>query len=353
MSITPNFSSLSIVFNSDERQKLLYNTLLARTSYRGDVTFPCLPSAIDFYLAHLLDLFRQLGKPLIDTEAQQLRQTLLDGLTQGFQQTPNAQLVLRYEIQITPTLQKNLACQVALSLPTIAERYKTWADTKDAGMFGIHADAKVLHVASQLPSGAVVLDIGAGTGRNTVPLAQQGFAVDAVELTPEFAAQLRTIAQTQSLPISVIEGNILAPTTVLPDARYDCAIVSEVVSHFRSIGQLRQLLVRLSAAVKPGGTVLFNLFLAADGFAPDALTREVAQAAWASVFTRSDLEHAIVDLPLQMLSEVSAFEYERDHLPATAFPPTEWFVAWSTGQSIFPGMAQPPIALFWVVAQRT
>jgi hypothetical protein len=72
---------------------------------------------------------------------------------------------------------------------------------------------------------------------------------------------------------------VLAPETVLPNHRYHCAIVSEVTSHFRSVEQLRQLFERLSEAVVPGGLMLFNIFLATDGFEPDALTREVAQAA--------------------------------------------------------------------------
>ncbi|MCY6494606.1 class I SAM-dependent methyltransferase [Leptolyngbya sp. GGD] len=346
------FSPISPSSTTTGHQKILCQTLLARTSSRGEVTFPCLPAGIDAYLVHLLALFRQQGKILSDSEASQLRQTLHDGLTQGFAQTPNAQLVLRYEIQITPTLQKNLACQVALSLPTVAERYKTWAETKDASMFGTHADAKVLEIVAALPSDGIVLDVGAGTGRNTFPLAQRGLQVDALELTPEFATHLRTIAQTQHLPISVIEGDVLAPETILPSRRYHYGIVSEVTSHFRSVEQLRQLFERLSEAVIPGGVILFNIFLAADGFELDALTREVAQAAWASVFTRSELNQAIANLPLQIVSEESVFEYERSHLPANAFPPTSWFVAWSTGQSVFPGLMQPPLSLHWIVCQR-
>ena len=41
------------------------------------------------------------------------------------------------------------------------------------------------------PKSLWVLDIGAGTGRNTMALARRGHPVDAVEMTPKFADIIR------------------------------------------------------------------------------------------------------------------------------------------------------------------
>jgi 16S rRNA A1518/A1519 N6-dimethyltransferase RsmA/KsgA/DIM1 with predicted DNA glycosylase/AP lyase activity len=40
-----------------------------------------------------------------------------------------------------------------------------------------------------------VLDIGGGTGRNTLALARRGHPVDVVEMTPKFAELIRDDAQ--------------------------------------------------------------------------------------------------------------------------------------------------------------
>jgi protein-L-isoaspartate O-methyltransferase len=62
---------------------------------------------------------------------------------------------------------------------------------------GRMVDARVWALANQAPDPTThrVLDIGGGTGRNTVALARRGHPVDVVEMTPKFAELIRDDAQ--------------------------------------------------------------------------------------------------------------------------------------------------------------
>ena len=51
-----------------------------------------------------------------------------------------------------------------------------------------------------------MLDIGAGTGRNTLPIARLGHPTSAVELSPDLAKILRDEAAKEKLPVTLVEG---------------------------------------------------------------------------------------------------------------------------------------------------
>ncbi|HEY9837213.1 MAG TPA: hypothetical protein V6D27_09980, partial [Vampirovibrionales bacterium] len=124
-------------------------------------------------------------------------------------------------------------------------------------------------------------------------------------------------------------------------------------SHFRDVSELRLLLAKLSDAVLPGGFILFNLFLPLQDYQPDRLVIELSQSSWCTLFTRAELATAMENLPLNLVSDESAFEYERDNLPASAWPPTSWYPTWSQGRNMFhlPN-AFPPLELRWILCRR-
>lgn len=352
MAVDPT-SNLPIVADSALLEQAIASNLMARTTYRGEMTFPCVPAALEDYLQQLQACFTLMGKPLSEGELAQVRQLLTQALEQGFQVTASAKLVVNYEITASPGLQKNLAFNAAIAVPSLAEQYRNWLETKQPPLFGSHPDAKVMAIVRDLPAAVPILDVGAGTGRNTLPLARSGYPVDALELTPEFADQLQSAASAENLPVTVIRGDVLEPSLQLTATRYHLVILSEVISHFRDQGQLRLALAKLSDAVVPGGLLLFNLFLAKDNYVPNTLVQQVSQVAWSCVFTRSQLMDAIAGLPLDLLSDESVAAYEQEHLPAGAYPPTGWFAAWSSGKSVFPlSEGKPPMELRWIVCRK-
>jgi hypothetical protein len=110
--------------------------------------------------------------------------------------------------------------------------------------------------------------------------------------------------------------------------------MSEVVSHFRDVAEVRLAFEKFAEALVPGGLVLINTFLASDGYKPDPTVRQVAETAWSAVFTRDELRFITDELAFEYLSDESAYEYEKLHLPAAEWPPTPWFESWTRGRNV-------------------
>jgi len=335
--------------------EVLKDSIMARFQTRiyarGEVVIPAVPSLVDYYVQGFDDIFSSIGKQFTPEELQSLKDILLTQLEQGFQASPHSNVILSYEPSDTGGVTYNISSRVA----SMTEQYKTWIETREAPLFGSHPDTKLLEVAKSLhhlPQ-VNILDIGAGTGRNTLPLARLGYAVDALEITPEFAEQIQTAAQAEQLPIRVYTADILSPLVRMAPAYYSLAVAAEVVSHFRDADQLRLLLAKMCDGLHSGGIFLFNTFLCVDGYEPDQLTREMSEVNWSTIFTRQDIAYAMNDLPLELLEEVPVYEYEKAHLPPEAWPPTGWFDNWANGKDLFWLSDQkPPMELRWLVCRR-
>lgn len=325
------------------------------TLARGEIKMPCVPSMLERHLQQIEAVLRSLRQILTDEELQAWRQTIAPKLAQWFQASSNTYLTIQYEIADPRAgLHGGVKLSVIQTAISLENHYRNWAETREGPLFGSHADAKVMAVAVQLgePATVRILDIGAGTGRNSLALARQGYAVEALELTQVLAEQLSAAANAEALPITLLQGNILDPTLKLRADYYHFVFLSEVIaSHFRSPEQVRYVLTRLCETIAPGGLLLFNLFLAVDDYEPDTSIRELSQFYWCYVMTRSELQAALKDLPLEVLADESVFDYEREHLPAEAFPPTSWFTNWSTGRNLFPIAEAPPIELRWILCR--
>ena len=118
--------------------------------------------------------------------------------------------------------------------------------------------------------------------------------------------------------------------------------------------QLRLLFETARQLLQPGGLLLFSAFLSSDGYKPDAAAREMSQVLWCCLFTRRDLAEACADLPFERVSDESVAEFERAHLPASAWPPTGWYGEWTGGQDLFDLPAgKPPLELRWLAYRLT
>ncbi len=172
------------IATADLLKATIEKTLDSRTTHRGEIVLPCVPVALEYFLENLGIFFRDLGKPLSHSELSELRVLLAKTLDDGFRASGNNQLVLSYETITTPFLTKNLKCSVAIRENTVAGKYENWQQARENGsLFGSHPDTRVISLVEKLvdPREAPILDIGAGNGRNAVPLAQRGHPVDALE----------------------------------------------------------------------------------------------------------------------------------------------------------------------------
>jgi cyclopropane fatty-acyl-phospholipid synthase-like methyltransferase len=198
-----------------------------------------------------------------------------------------------------------------------------------------------------------VLDIGAGTGRNAIPLARLGHPTRAIEPVTKMADEMRNIAKADKLALEVEEADFFSSSLALPDSHYRLAVAAEVLSHFRSVSQVRQFFEKLAGAMAPGGFVLVSAFLSAEGYKPDAIAREATEFAWCSIFTRAELKFIADELPFDRMTDESVHDFEKEHLPQGAWPPTPWFVSWTQGADAFDvPMGKAPMDLRWLVYRR-
>jgi SAM-dependent methyltransferase len=327
--------------------------LTKKVGVEGRIRLPAVPTLLEDYVERLRKMFAAYGRIFSDVEVTNLREILDAKLKEGFAISPYAHVIVRYQAEPAPKV--GIQYWISSEISTIEDQYADWVKTRTPPLFGKHPDTKVMDLARSLgePKDVPVLDIGAGTGRNTLPLARAGFPADAVELSPDLAAILKNDAAKEGLALTLFQGDVLGETLELPKERYRLVILCEVVSHFRESAELRRLFERASEILAPGGLLAFSVFLPVSGYQPDALARELAQVFWCSLFTRDDLKEASAGLGFSLMSEESVYEYEKKNLPATDWPPTGWFEEWTRGLDLFRlSVGKSPIDMRWVVYRK-
>jgi SAM-dependent methyltransferase len=327
--------------------------LTKKLGVEGRIRLPAVPTLLEDYVEKLRKIFAAYGRIFTEPEIDGLR-AILDGkLKEGFAVSPYAHVLVRYQSEPPPKI--GIQYWISSEISTIEDQYADWVKTRTPPLFGKHPDTKVMDLARSLgaPADVPVLDIGAGTGRNTLPLARAGFPAEAVELSPDLANILKNDAAKEGLDVTLYQGDVLGEKLELPTGRYRLVILCEVVSHFRANSELRRLFERTSELLAPGGLLAFSVFLPVSGYQPDELARELAQVFWCSLFTRDDLKEASAGLGFSLLSEESVFEYEKKSLPEADWPPTGWFEEWTRGLDLFRlSVGKAPIDMRWVVYRK-
>ncbi|HKU38073.1 MAG TPA: methyltransferase domain-containing protein [Polyangiales bacterium] len=337
----------------------LHAAILARLPHRstasGVIRWPAVPALLDHYTQTLVRMFAGLGRSFDADEERHLRGVLAAELARGFEASPFSKLVVEYHTD--PPAHTAISYTVSIELVTMEDEYAEWVRSRQPPLFGANPDAKVLSLARALgPANQVaVLDVGAGTGRNTLPLARAGYRVDAVELAPSLASVLRKdLEQAGARGTRVFEGDALDPALGVPEGAYQLIVLAEVVaSHFRDVGQLRALFERAQSWLAPGGLLLFSAFVASGDYQPDRLAKQASQVFWCCLFTRDELANAARGLDLVRISDESTYAFEKQHLADSAWPPTGWFSDWAHGRDLFHlPQGKPPHELRWLVYRK-
>ncbi len=335
------------------RQAIL-SALPSRLVAKSALLLPAVPALVDHYVEGLCLTWASLGRPVDPTMRAHLRKVLDSNLKEAFARSPHSRVTVAYGTDLPPSM--GLSWNISIVHSSIEDEYNDWVKEREPPLFGPFPDAKVMDLASTLgaPAEVAVLDVGAGTGRNSLPLAREGFRVDAVEPTPSLVNILQQETAKAALPVRVIQGNALDAACDVREQSYLLVFLSEVVFHFRHTQQLRRLFELASRWLVPGGYLLFDAFVPLDGYKPDELARQVSEVMWCRIYTRHELQEAASGLPLNFVSEESTLEYERAHCPEGHWQPTFWFEQWCSGQNLFRLSAdKSPIELRWLVFRKS
>jgi SAM-dependent methyltransferase len=334
---------------------MLYEAMVRRLHRRamaeGLITVPAVPGLIDEYVLLCSNICASLGVPYTPDQSLQLKTVLQAELAKAFKASHRSDIVISFHLPFGT----GLNYQVKSVWRTIEADYDHWVDIRPAPLFGSEPDARVLALACEAadPTTHRVLDIGAGTGRNALALARRGHPVDAVEMTPKFADIIRSAAESESLGVRVIQSDVFTAMEDVHD-EYQLIVLAEVAPDFRTTQELRGMFELAADCLAPGGRLVLNTFLARPGYIPDNAARELGQQCNTMIFTRDEVTTAVAGLPLELVADDSACEYEKSHLPEGAWPPTNWFEGWASGLDVFDVEPEgSPIELRWLVYQKS
>lgn len=321
-----------------------------RAEFKGELSLPAVPGMVDEYVRMCDAVFAGGGKKFSPDDLAHLK-TLLEGqLAEAFAASPRSNILISFNGPVGLVLNYEIKPQWW----SLEDEYDNWVATREPPLFGTEPDARVWALANEAadPKMHRVLDIGAGTGRNALALARRGHPVDVVELTPKFADMIRSEAARELLNVRVIQRDVFSTSADLRQD-YQLILLSEVVSDFRTTEQLRGIFELAAERLAPGGRLVFNAFLARDGYTPDNAAREFGQQVYTSIFTRDEMSTAAVGLPLVLVADDSVYEYEQAHLPEGGWPPTSWYERWVSGQDLFEvAREECPIEMRWLVYQK-
>lgn len=332
-------------------REALIRRLYRRLSAEGHIRVPAVPALIDEYVQLCGNVCATLGVWYAPEQAAQLRTALKGELEKAFKASPRSEVVISYQAPFGT----GVNFRVQAEWRTVEADYDQWMEVRPPPLFGTEPDARVLALAAEAADATTyrVLDVGAGTGRNALALARRGHPVDAVEMTAKFAEVIVSEAAGESLSVNVIQSDVF---TAMEGVReeYQLMVLSEVVSDFRTTRELRGMFDLATDCLAPGGRLVFNTFLARDGYVPDDAAVQLSQQCNSMIFTRDQVSAAAAGLPFEPVADDSAYDYEKAGSAPDAWPPTGWFEGWATGLDVFDvERDDSPIELRWLVFQKT
>jgi len=103
---------------------------------------------------------------------------------------------------------------------------------------------------------AVAVDLGAGFGMHAIPLARRGYRVVAIDSCAELLGTLEK--ERGDLPVVAVEGDLLAFRRHLREAPALIVCLGDTLTHLDDEASVRTLIAEASAALPPGGTLVFS-----------------------------------------------------------------------------------------------
>lgn len=159
-------------------------------------------------------------------------------------------------------------------------------------------------------SAGEALDVGAGTGRIAIPLAEQGVSLYCVEPSPamrrEFERKLTGLPEIADR-IRIVPG---AAADFVIGQRFKFAFLSGCFDHFITDQERRDALENIGSHLKPGGILVFDVFL---GLMGDKPLSSAGEAQMEDMLIKRFVGSEVVSTDVQQVEMIYEI-YEGDNL---------------------------------------
>lgn len=136
----------------------------------------------------------------------------------------------------------------------LAPVYVWMAGGSEAALQAGSAEIEALNLP--ITPGAVVLDLGAGFGMHSIPLARRGARVTAIDSSVEL---LRTLNELRgNLPVQAINDDLLAFQSHITEEPSAILCMGDTITHLPEFGAIESLVERASVELPSGGLLVVS-----------------------------------------------------------------------------------------------